>query len=63
MIKKHCVTRRDLAVRGKDLMEIGMKPGRELGNMLNELLEWVIDDPQCNKKELLCEYVQERLGL
>ena len=47
----------------KDLMEIGMKPGRELGNMLNELLEWVIDDPQCNKKELLCEYVKERLGL
>ena len=63
LIKEHCVTLRDLAVTGKDLMEIGMKPGRELGNMLNELLEWVIDDPQCNKKELLCEYVKERLGL
>lgn len=63
LLKGECVTLRDLAVTGKDLMQIGMKPGRELGNMLNELLEWVIDDPACNKKEILCEYVKEKLGL
>lgn len=63
LIKEHCVNLRDLAVSGRDLMAIGMKPGRELGNMLNELLEWVIDDPDCNKKEILCEYVKEKLGL
>lgn len=63
LVSEHCVTLRDLAVSGKDLMRIGMKPGRELGNMLNELLEWVIDDPDCNKKEILCEYVKEKLGL
>ena len=54
---------RGLAVTGKDLMQLGMEPGRKLGSMLNELLEWVIDEPECNKKELLCEYVKERLGL
>lgn len=58
-----CVSLKDLAVSGKDLMQIGMKPGREIGNMLTELLEWVIDDPDCNKKEILCEYVKEKLGL
>ena len=63
LLKGECVTLRDLAVTGKDLMQIGMKPGRELGNMLNELLELVIDDPACNKKEILCEYVKEKLGL
>lgn len=63
LVSEHCVTLRDLAVSGKDLMRIGMKPGRELGSMLNELLEWVIDDPDCNKKEILCEYVKEKLGL
>lgn len=63
LVQEHCVTLRDLAVSGKDLMEIGMRPGRELGSMLNELLEWVIDDPDCNKKEILCEYVKEKLGL
>lgn len=62
LINEECVTLRDLAVSGKDLMEIGMKPGRELGQMLNELLEWVIDDPECNKKDLLCDYVREKLG-
>ena len=57
------MTLHDLAVTGKDLMQIGMKPGRELGNMLNELLEWVIDDPKRNKKEILCEYVKEKLDM
>lgn len=63
LMNEECVTLRNLAVGGRDLMEIGMKPGRELGNMLNELLEWVIDEPECNKKEILCEYVKEKLGL
>ena len=63
LFRAQCVTLKDLAVTGKDLMEIGMKPGRELGNMLNELLEWVLDDPECNKKEILCEYVKEKLVL
>jgi tRNA nucleotidyltransferase (CCA-adding enzyme) len=63
VLEEQCVTLRDLAVTGKDLMEIGMKPGRELGAMLNELLEWVIDEPSCNDREILCEYVKERLGL
>ncbi len=63
LLQEHCVTLHDLAVTGKDLLELGMKPGHELGNILKELLEWVIDDPDCNKKEILCEYVKEKLGL
>ena len=58
-----CVTLKDLAVGGRDLLALGMKPGRELGVMLNELLEWVIDEPSCNKKEILCQYVKEKLNL
>ncbi|KAI4440776.1 MAG: HD domain-containing protein [Ruminococcus sp.] len=63
LVQENCVTLHDLAVTGKDLMEIGMEPGQKLGSMLQELLEWVIDDPDCNKKEILCEYVKEKLGL
>ena len=58
-----CVTLRQLAVGGRDLMELGMRPGREIGSMLSELLEYVIDDPKRNKKEILCDYVKEKLGL
>ena len=63
LAKKECVTLKDLAIGGRDLMALGMRPGREIGLMLNELLEWVIDEPSCNKKEILCEYVKEKLNL
>lgn len=63
LLKDHCVTLKGLAVTGKDLMALGMKPGRELGSALNELLEWVIDEPSCNKKEILCDYIKEKYAL
>lgn len=63
LLTGECVTLRQLAVGGRDLMELGMRPGREIGSMLSELLEYVIDDPKRNKKEILCDYVKEKLGL
>lgn len=53
-----CVTLRDMVVSGKDLMDIGMRPGREIGNMLKRLLEYVIDNPEMNTKEQLLEYAK-----
>ena len=61
--KRECITLRQLAVGGRDLMNLGMKPGRELGSMLSELLEYVLDDPERNKKDILCDYVKEKLEL
>ncbi len=61
LLNHECVTLKGLAVTGRDLMEIGMEPGKQLGEMLNELLERVIDDPGFNRKDLLCDYVKERL--
>ena len=63
LLNDECVTLRQLAVSGRDLMELGMRPGREMGSMLSELLEYVIDDPERNNKETLCAYVKEKLGL
>ena len=60
--QEDCVTLRQLAVGGHELMELGMKPGREIGSMLGELLEYVIDDPSRNTKEILCAYVKEKLS-
>ena len=52
--KGQCVSLKDLAVTGKDLIGAGMEPGREIGEKLNELLGLVIEDPSLNtKKELL----------
>lgn len=53
MEEEQCLSLKDLAVTGKDLMEIGMKPGKELGIMLNYLLECVLENPENNTKEIL----------
>ena len=46
---------KDLAVTGNDLMETGIKPGKTMGIILNELLETVLDDPAQNTREKLLE--------
>ena len=51
--KKECVSLKDLAVTGSDLIEDGMQPGKELGEVLNALLEKVIEEPELNTKEQL----------
>ena len=55
-----CVGLKDLAVSGKDLMELGMKQGASIGQALNELLEYVIENPEANTKEALLEYLRKR---
>lgn len=53
-----CISLKFLAVTGKDLIEAGMKPGQELGQALNHLLDVVLEDPEMNKKESLLELVR-----
>ena len=48
-----CVSLKTLAVTGKDLIQAGMKPGKEMGAILQSLLEKVLDDPKLNQKETL----------
>ena len=57
--KKQCFSMKDLAVSGKDLMEDGMKPGKDMGRVLEELLREVIREPEHNTKEFLIEYSRE----
>lgn len=53
--QKQCVSLKQLAVTGKDLIALGMQPGPGIGEMLQALLELVLDDPSCNTKEYLVE--------
>lgn len=48
-----CLSIKDLAVNGYDLMEIGIPSGPALGKTLGRLLELVLDDPSMNDKEKL----------
>ena len=51
--KKECLSLKDLAVTGGDLIAAGMKPGREIGQTLHRLLEVVLEEPEHNRKDYL----------
>lgn len=59
--KQECLTIKKLAVNGKDLIEIGMNPGKEIGGTLKWLLELVLEEPEKNTKEQLLEAVKEQM--
>ena len=60
--EKDCLQVKDLALDGKDLISLGMKPGKEIGEMLTGLLELVLEDPAQNKREVLEQAVREKRG-
>ena len=53
MDRKQCVSLKTLAVTGSDLIAIGIKPGPQLGQILQWLLEQVLENPEYNRKEWL----------
>ena len=48
-----CLTIKDLAVNGRDLIQAGITPGPQLGCTLQKLLEIVLEDPEKNTREYL----------
>ena len=48
-----CFRIKDLAINGGDLMEIGIQPGKAMGDYLKRCLEVVIENPELNTKEKL----------
>ena len=42
-----------LAINGYDLIELGVKPGKRMGEIINELLLLVMDKPEMNTKDQL----------
>lgn len=51
----------DLALSGRDLIGMGLRPGPDFGRILDELLEWVLDDPTRNRADALAARVRERI--
>jgi len=58
--KNEPVNIEDLAINGDDLKHIGFKPGVQMGQILNGLLDCVIEEPGLNKKESLIHIAQTK---
>lgn len=54
--KQECVSLKTLAVTGSDLIADGMKPGKQIGVVLQSLLALVIEQPEVNTKKNLLEH-------
>ena len=55
-----CLSLKDLAVKGNDLMALGFT-GKAIGQTLNALLEQVLDEHVPNEKAALLSYLEEQM--
>lgn len=55
----HCLRVVDLAINGNDLIDLGMSPGKDVGDVLNMLLKKVLSEPTHNNRETLLEYARK----
>ncbi len=58
---KDCLSVKDMAVNGYDLMERGIPAGPAVGDMLGRLFELVLDDPSMNDRDRLLAAMQDKL--
>ena len=56
-----CVSLKTLAVTGRDLIAMGMKPGQAIGEILEYLLELVLAYPERNTKESLVKEAEKAI--
>lgn len=55
--EQQCFSLKDLAIGGKDLMELGIKPGPGIGEMLSRALELVLEEPEKNNRDELLHFL------
>lgn len=60
--KEECFSLRQLKVNGSDLISIGFPKGREIGEMLNTLLEMVISGECENERETLLKEARRKIS-
>ncbi|WP_061310164.1 CCA tRNA nucleotidyltransferase [Clostridium botulinum] len=56
--EKQPLTIKDLDINGHDLMKLGINQGKEIGIMLNKLLDIILENPNLNNKEDLIKIVE-----
>ena len=56
---RECLSLKDLAVTGRDLIRAGCAPGPELGRILNEMLQDVLEHPEHNNQEYLLQSIRQ----
>ncbi len=61
LARQACFSLKDLAVNGRDLLELGCPRGPAVGRLLNTLLEAVLNGEAENRRETLLALARETL--
>ena len=59
LVEESRTTVKDLAINGRDLIDLGIPQGKEIGEILNSLLEMVLEEEIENDRDLLIGKVKE----
>lgn len=57
--ERQCTTLKELNINGKDLTDMGIKQGKVIGKILNQLLEFVIEEPERNDRDWLLDMAKK----
>ena len=55
--EEQCTCSAELNITGKEMIEMGVKPGPKIGDIFDRLLDMVLENPQLNENEKLRELV------
>ncbi len=59
--ENQCINMSEMALKGRDLIELGISPGVQMGNILKSLFEMVLEDPSLNDREKLTKIVKDMI--
>ena len=59
--QNQCIQKKDLQINGKDLIAMGMKPGKQMGEVIDQLFESVLENPELNDREKLIELAHKKM--
>ena len=62
LAERQCLTLKDLAVNGRDVIAAGVEPGPEVGRVLEGLLERVLNGETLNERETLIDIIIHTLS-
>ena len=57
-MEEECFSLKQLKINGNDLIKMGIKPGKEMGQILNKLFEMVIEEEIENDTQVLKNFVE-----
>ncbi len=59
--KKQCLSKKELAINGRDLLAMGVGQGKEIGKIIDAIFEQVLDNPEQNDRETLLEMAHKMI--